>query len=293
MSDRGHAYRITVTTSDAAVAQPRCTTTARHQHESIDDDDGGSDNDDASQWSVRECRLPLRNVPMERYRSRSKPSHPWEDFRFPRSLPAAPRAPNILTTTAGPSSHRLFWSPPDPPANAVAAVTASSVPKKKKRPWEDAAPKMPRFAGGNTTTADTIPAIPLLSQGRIQPLGPPHLRVFKVSLPFDAAGIFRRLILACEDQAQRQSDQWETKTYSLTKQDMAVADVRGGLELVQEIQSYVQSTIRHLYSQPVLHMDRNQPHVLKYDGSSDHRSVPMHFDCCHGNASLNWFAHSC
>jgi hypothetical protein len=150
------------------------------------------------------------------------------------------------------------------------------------------------------------PSIPNRHGLQIQALGPPHLQIYRAVLPFDAAPIFARLVAACEAHASRRRCRrtralarsrhdplavsdcsgWETNLYSLTKQDMAVADVPGGLELVAGIQDHVQAMIRHVYRhQGALYLDRNQPHVLKYDSSSSGdgpSAVPLHHDRCHG-----------
>jgi hypothetical protein len=143
-------------------------------------------------------------------------------------------------------------------------------------------------------TPATIERVIPMPYGRIEPLGPPHLQIYRASLPFDAGETFEQLIAACESYAQQQQQGpygdaisgWETHMYSLTKQDIAVADVPGGLSMVAAIQDFVQDTIRRIYGQPILYLDRNQPHVLKYDGQSSHRSVPLHHDRCHGMYSV-------
>jgi hypothetical protein len=157
---------------------------------------------------------------------------------------------------------------------------------------------------------------------QIQALGPPHLQIYRAALPFDVTHMFARLVQACEAHASRRCrtamhtarslymddtpyantngplslNGWETNLYSLTKQDMAVADVPGGLELVAGIQDYVKATIRHVYRHHgPLYLDRNQPHVLKYDlaaggggggggggGAHGASAVPLHHDRCHG-----------
>jgi predicted 2-oxoglutarate/Fe(II)-dependent dioxygenase YbiX len=90
----------------------------------------------------------------------------------------------------------------------------------------------------------------------------------------------------------------------LTKQDIALADtvddvvVRGDSGIsdgdgdddidteFRPLRDYVVATLEQLYQQPI-HMDRNQPHVVKYD--AHHTSVPLHYDHCAitVNLSLN------
>lgn len=141
---------------------------------------------------------------------------------------------------------------------------------------------------------------PLLIQNpfnrrRVEVLGPKHLQIFKVTLPFDATIIFQKIINAYE--AKRDllhscnNPRPESTLYSLTKHDVAVADLPGNmLDLVQEIQTYIVTAIENLYYVPFsqrIHMDPYQPHVLKYDASNEQsfRSVPLHHDCCHGKCN--------
>ncbi len=133
-----------------------------------------------------------------------------------------------------------------------------------------------------------------LNRGRVKALGPKHLQIFKVTLPFDATSIFQKIIDAFNMyDARREQDhgkypQSVTSLYSLTKHDVAVADLPGNiLHLVQEMQAYIVTLIHNLYYIPFsqrIHMDRHQPHVLKYDASNQQsfRSVPLHHDFCHG-----------
>lgn len=150
-----------------------------------------------------------------------------------------------------------------------------------------------------------------LNRGRIETLGPKHLQIFKVTLPFDATSIFQKIIDSFNlYDARREQDRGKypksvTSLYSLTKHDVAVVDLPGNiLDLVQEMQAYIAALIHHLYFIPFfqrIHMDRHQPHVLKYDASNQQnfRSVPLHHDSCHGTLKISpvhgctcWNVHS-
>ena len=134
-----------------------------------------------------------------------------------------------------------------------------------------------------------------ISRGRIKALGPKYLQIYKVTLPFDATTVFQRIIKAysiydaqMNFPYQGENTNHRPSLYSLTKHDVAVADLPGNmLDLVQEIQTYIVTVIQNLYHIPFsqrIHADRHQPHVLKYDASNERsfRSVPLHHDCCHG-----------
>ena len=137
-----------------------------------------------------------------------------------------------------------------------------------------------------------------ISQGRIEALGPKHLQIYKVTLPFDAAHVFQKIITAysiydAQRKAPHKGEELNEghSLYSLTKHDVAVVDLPGNiLDLVQEIQAYIVAVIQNLYHIPfsqTIHVDRHQPHVLKYDASKERsfRSVPLHHDCCHGRSN--------
>jgi hypothetical protein len=131
---------------------------------------------------------------------------------------------------------------------------------------------------------------------RVEVLGPKHLQIFKVTLPFDATIVFQKIINAYE--AQRDvhhscnNPRPEPSLYSLTKHDIAVADLPGNmLDIVQDMQTYIVTAIQNLYYIPFsqrIHMDPHQPHVLKYDASNEQsfRSVPLHHDCCHSKYQI-------
>jgi hypothetical protein len=134
-----------------------------------------------------------------------------------------------------------------------------------------------------------------LNWGSIEMLGQQHLQIYKVTLPFDATSIFQKIISAYNEYGSTFDNNYSGTTckstsslYSLTKHDVAIVDLPGNiLNLFQEIQSYVVTAIQHLYYIPSsqrVYLDRHQPHVLKYNTSSEQsfRSVPLHHDCCHG-----------
>ena len=138
---------------------------------------------------------------------------------------------------------------------------------------------------------------------RVEMLGPKHLQIFKVTLPFDAAIIFKKIINAYDahwDVLHSCNNlHHEAPLYSLTKHDVAVVDLPGNLlDLVQEIQTYIVTAIQNLYYIPfsqAIHMDPHQPHVLKYDASNDKsfRSVPLHHDFCHSKYQNHCVSRSC
>lgn len=107
-------------------------------------------------------------------------------------------------------------------------------------------------------------------------LSPPHLQVFQSKLPTHLLPQCDVLIDHCEQHAAKQINGWQTDLFSLTKQDIAVKDLPPDCQC-PELGDYVVHTIETLYQRRIV-MDRNQPHVLKYD--ANHTFVPLHYDSC-------------
>ena len=107
-------------------------------------------------------------------------------------------------------------------------------------------------------------------------LSPPHLQVFQSRLPTHLLSKCDVLIEHCEQHAAKRIGGWQTNLFSLTKQDIAVKDLPSDWQC-PELGDYVVHTIETLYQRRIV-MDRNQPHVLKYD--ANHTFVPLHYDSC-------------
>lgn len=117
-------------------------------------------------------------------------------------------------------------------------------------------------------------------------IGPRHLQIYRDRLPdtLNDPDTFQALIDKCEIYAQKQQGHWETNLYSLTKQDIAVNLVPNADKLIARLQDYVLDSVKSLYHQKSIHIDANQPHVLKYDGQ--HRAVRLHHDRCDVTVNL-------
>jgi hypothetical protein len=144
--------------------------------------------------------------------------------------------------------------------------------------------------GQNPSIPRTIQIPRDSTEGLVESLGPYPFGIFKVKLPehLRSPQVFQDVISASEAYAAKLSDQGKSsKLYSLTQQDLAIADIPNAPVLVQNIQDYVLATVQNLY-QPMsrfggavsLTMDRYQPHILKYDFSSGNCSTPLHHDRC-------------
>lgn len=102
----------------------------------------------------------------------------------------------------------------------------------------------------------------------IQPIGNSRLQLYK-SVPlvgYFPSTFYDHIVQATEAYATNLPRGWQTrKLYSLTQQDIAICDVPGGWDVTWLLTKCILSIVKTLYHQTVVYMDRNQPHVLKYD----------------------------
>lgn len=115
-------------------------------------------------------------------------------------------------------------------------------------------------------------------------IGPPHLRIFRWSLPSALLPLFDPIISRCEEYSKSRSTGWNTNLYSLTRQDIPLALVPGGVGLTQSLTDLIVQQAQRLYhteGEPMrsITLDANQPHILKYDAKS-HAGVRLHYDRC-------------
>lgn len=120
-------------------------------------------------------------------------------------------------------------------------------------------------------------------------VGPPHYKVYQTRLPDALLPLLHPIIVRSEDHARQRPGGWQTNLYSLTKQDLPLAEIPGGMTLVQPLTDFVVWSLQQLYKSrsqvvPMIRMDANQPHVLKYD--ANHKGVPLHHDRCDVTAQL-------
>jgi hypothetical protein len=138
-------------------------------------------------------------------------------------------------------------------------------------------------------------------------VGAPELMVYRTRLPCSLHPLLSVIIGKSEQHVRlTRNGNWTTNLYSLTKQDVPVSDLPGGLALTQALTDYVVQSIQALYHEPFIasrgaaggmaasgavatrgpdvHMDKNQPHVLKY--CQGHSGVTLHYDRCDVTACL-------
>ena len=124
--------------------------------------------------------------------------------------------------------------------------------------------------------------LPRILPRHVQSIGQPHLRTFKCRLPDNLIQCLPKIVQACDRYAASHGG-WETQLFSVTRQDIALADVRECALLSHCITNAVTETVHAILGSHV-YMDRNQPHILKYDAG--HRMTPFHHDHCHLTINL-------
>ena len=88
--------------------------------------------------------------------------------------------------------------------------------------------------------------------------------------------IVNLVVAGCENHTKKSRNGWHTELYSLTKQDVAIRNIPEVYKFAKPIIKYVSEMASIIYGIQGLVMDRNQPHVLKYEGH--HRGVQLHHD---------------
>jgi hypothetical protein len=114
-------------------------------------------------------------------------------------------------------------------------------------------------------------------------VGNPSLNIHRVHLPPHLLHLLDSIVLGCEAYAETQPKGWMTDLYSLTKQDVALRELPHLFDASKPIIAYITKCMRHLWGIEVT-MDKNQPHILKYDAG--HAGVEMHHDKCDITANL-------
>lgn len=84
---------------------------------------------------------------------------------------------------------------------------------------------------------------------------------------------------------------WQTDLYSLTKQDIALREIPHIYNAAKPVISYIKKAACLVYGVTSgIKMDRNQPHVLKYNykckNGKGHTGVELHHDKCDFTVNL-------
>jgi hypothetical protein len=101
-------------------------------------------------------------------------------------------------------------------------------------------------------------------------IGDPSLQIYKCKLPKNMMPLLGQILDLSNQYASTLPDQWRTELYSLTKQDLCLHDVPGCSKLTRPISNYLKRSIATLYGSHHVHVDRNQPHIVKYSLESGH-----------------------
>lgn len=159
--------------------------------------------------------------------------------------------------------------------------TPKRSPSTKKNRHQLLSPPKPRRVAFNRQTS---PRCPVQSRRtpKLAPV-PNSLGLHRIRLPSHLLHILDTIVLGCEAHAITLDGGWATDLYSLTKQDIALREIPALYHAAKPIIKYIHRTMEHIYGVS-LRMDRNQPHVLKYDGK--HSGVELHHDQCDITANL-------
>jgi hypothetical protein len=103
----------------------------------------------------------------------------------------------------------------------------------------------------------------------LETIGDPGLKIFLMKLPWCFIPMLDQIKYDCEVHASTLANGWRTELYSLTKQDVSLRSIPATFQLVQPLIYYLKRCLafvasREFASPEHMHMDRNQPHVLKY-----------------------------
>jgi len=115
-------------------------------------------------------------------------------------------------------------------------------------------------------------------------VGHEKLGIYRLRLPMHLMHLLDIIVLKCEAHAATLPHGWWTDLYSLTKQDIALPEVPEALSAGKVITSYIKKWMMRLWGVSSLYLDRNQPHVVKYD--QGHVGVELHHDKCDITANL-------
>lgn len=115
-------------------------------------------------------------------------------------------------------------------------------------------------------------------------IGNPCLGIFKLSLPRRLTQTLHGIVGHAENHVAmtHPNGSWKTELYSVTRQDVALRKIPGMSTRIEPIVDYITRAMQALYGCHRVHMDRNQPHILKYSVDTGHTGGRLpHVDILH------------
>jgi hypothetical protein len=245
--------------------------------------------------------------------------HPERQLQFQTSVSMRSISSEFVIDEAGESKH------PDP-FSAPRAVSSLGKTRYLSHPWKWDLSALqdkpmeslyrsrpsPSYSVGLLSPRSEVPTrVKSSAESQVSSaiaVGEPRNQVFRTSLPLSLIPLLPVIVARCEQHVSwARGGNWKTQLYSLTKQDVPVAEIPGGTGLTQALTDFIVRTIQDLYRprtatrvggvsvgtpeagaprtpSPLVHMDRNQPHVLKY--CAGHTGVGPHYDRCDVTACL-------
>ena len=182
--------------------------------------------------------------------------------------------------------------PPPPPRRKIQRREDNSATRNYRTEdnWR-IPPSLPRQ--NHLASVSSLNSSRLMIPAGLQSVGPPHLGILKGRLPPSLLGQLPLIIDAMEAYTKTLACGWKTGLYSLTKQDVSCRQA-GILNtpMVKDVYSYLLHIIRQVTascgnsksSSAPITLDKNQPHVVKYNHES--RGVGLHHDKSHVTVNL-------
>ena len=146
-------------------------------------------------------------------------------------------------------------------------------------------PVQARYQFGQPKRMSVQAPLPLCNHEMI---GHPSFKIHRMRLPSHLLPLLDTIISGCEMHASNLRNGWQTDLYSLTKQDIALREIPHIYNAAKPIVSYIKKAAAFISGAKGVRMDRNQPHVLKYDcqNGRGHTGVELHHDKCDFTANL-------
>ena len=224
-------------------------------------------------------------------------SWPLSSLYRPRSHPSGPSSTDPLSAlyprTPSPISSRQGGgiSPPEPRRILCGKSLFSrdiDDTKKEGRGDEGATfPVQTRYSFGKVRRTSLEAPLPFYNH---EVVGHPSLKIHRLKLPSYLLPLLDTIVSGCEMHASTLPTGWQTDLYSLTKQDIALREIPHIYNAAKPVISYIQKTACLVYGiTSGIKMDRNQPHVLKYNHCQKgrgHTGVELHHDKCDMTVNL-------
>jgi len=209
--------------------------------------------------------------------------------------------PSVVPRTPSPPTSRHGNTPLSPPEprrilcgsalfrnsahHGSARGAATSEGDARESRDESPFPVQTRYQFGQAKRMSLQAPLPLCNH---EIIGHPSLQIHRMRLPAHLLPLLDTVVSGCEMHASSLPTGWQTDLYSLTKQDIALREVPHIYNAAKPVVSYIKKATALVAGAKGVRMDRNQPHVLKYncENGRGHTGVELHHDKCDFTANL-------